>query len=264
MDLAALKQRSRESWDAANYDPLGERLLPAARELVDGCAVSAGQEVLDVAAGNGNFAALAAAEGARVVASDFSSGQVERGRARTERDGVDVEWVVADVEELPFEDASFDCVGSVFGAMFGPRPELVASELFRVVRPGGTVGMANWPNRGFQNEFFSILERYTPSPAEGLPNPRDWGDEEVARERLGGLAGTISIETRSLPWVFASFREMAEFFQSTAPRAAAVPEENREAVMREIGASVERWNSADDGSIRIGAEYTLVVARKRG
>src|SRR3954452_18598878 len=188
MDLAALKQRSREAWDGANYDPLGERLLPAARELVDGCAVSAGQEVLDVAAGNGNFAALAAAEGARVVASDFSSGQVERGRARTERDGVDVEWVVADVEELPFEDASFDCVGSVFGAMFGPRPDVVASELFRVVRPGGTVGMANWLTRGFQSELFEALDRYAPNRPPELPNPRDWGEEEVVRERFDGLA----------------------------------------------------------------------------
>jgi SAM-dependent methyltransferase len=263
VDLAALKDRSRESWDAANYDPLAERLLPAARELIDACAVSAGQEALDVAAGNGNVAALAAAEGARVVASDFSPGQVERGRARTSREELDVEWVVADVEELPFDAESFDCVLSVFGAMFGPRPELVASELFRVVRPGGTVGMANWPNRGFQNDFFSILERYTPSP-EGLPNPRDWGDEEVVRERLGGLAGSISIESRFLRWEFGSFPEMADFFRSTAPRAAAVPEEHREAVVRELGGIVERWNSADDGSVRIDAEYTLVVARKRG
>src|SRR5437867_11289373 len=121
--------------------------MPAARELVDACAVSAGQEVLDVAAGTGNAAALAAAEGARVVASDFAPRQVERGRARTGAEGLDVEWVVADAEDLPFEDASFDCVFSVFGAQFPPRPERVAAELFRVLRPGGTLGMANWVNR---------------------------------------------------------------------------------------------------------------------
>src|SRR5213078_1995645 len=103
------------------------------RALVDACAISAGQEVLDVAAGNGNLTVLAGEEGASVVASDFAPAQVELGRARTEAEGLDVEWVVADAEELPFDDASFDAVLSVFGAQFGPRPERVAAELFRVL-----------------------------------------------------------------------------------------------------------------------------------
>ena len=122
-ELGDLKERARTGWDRANYALLAERLMPVASDLVDACAVSAGQDVLDVAAGNGNAAAAAAAEGAHVVASDFSPGQVERGRERTAAEGLDVEWVVADVEELPFDDASFDCVVSVFGAMFGPRPD---------------------------------------------------------------------------------------------------------------------------------------------
>jgi SAM-dependent methyltransferase len=265
VDLAALKQRSREAWDGADYAPLGERLMPAARELVDACAVSAGQEALDVAAGTGNAAAVAAAEGARVVASDFSPGQVERGRARTEADGLDVEWVVADVEELPFEDASFDCVMSVFGAMFGPRPDRVAAELFRVVRPGGTVGMANWPNRGFQSEMFEALDRYAPNRPPELPNPRDWGEEAVVRQRFEGLAGSIAVESRMLPWEFDSFGAMAALFRDHGPRGLEeLPEEELAALVGELQALVERWNSADDGSVRIDAEYTLAVARKRG
>jgi SAM-dependent methyltransferase len=265
LDLAALKERSREAWDGADYGPLGERLMPAARELVDACAVSAGQEALDVAAGTGNAAALAAAEGARVVASDFSPKQVERGRARTEGEGLDVEWVVADVEELRFDDASFDCVMSVFGAMFGPRPERVASELFRVVRPGGTVGMANWGNRGFQSEMFEVLDRYAPNRPPELPNPRDWGEEEVIRERLGGLAGSIEVEPRMLPWEFGSFAEMAALFRDHGPRGLEeLPDDKLGALAGELQAVVERWNSAGDGSVRIEAEYTLVVARKRG
>jgi SAM-dependent methyltransferase len=264
-DLAALKQRSRESWDGADYGPLGERLMPAARELVDACAVSAGQEVLDVAAGTGNAAALAAAEGARVVASDFSPKQVERGRARTEGEGLDVEWTVADVEELPFDDASFDCVLSIFGAMFGPRPERVASELFRVVRPGGTVGMANWPNRGFQSELFGILDRYSPPRPAEVPNPRDWGDEAVARERLDGLAGSVTVEPRMLPWRFESFGAMAALLRDHGPRGLdELPEDKLASLVAELQALVERWNAADDGSVRIDAEYSLVVARKRG
>jgi hypothetical protein len=125
------------------------------------------------------------------------------------------------------------------------------------------VGMANWPKRGFQCEFFEVLERYTPTP-EGFPNPREWGEEDVVRKRFDGLAGSISTESRFLRWEFGSFAEMAQFFRSTAPRAAAVPEEHQEAVVSELGGIVDRWNSADDGSVRIDAEYTLVVARKRG
>src|SRR5215212_3686599 len=113
-----------------DYNPIADLLRPAAQALLDGCAISAGQEVLDVAAGTGNLALLAAEEGAAVVASDLTPEMVEKGRARTEAAGVDVEWVVADAEDLPFEDDRFDCAGSVFGAMFAPRPELAAREMF--------------------------------------------------------------------------------------------------------------------------------------
>jgi SAM-dependent methyltransferase len=264
-DLAALKQRAREAWDGADYGPLGERLMPAARELVDACAVSAGQEMLDVAAGTGNAAALAAAEGARAVASDFSPRQVERGRARTEAEGLDVEWVVADAEELPFDDASFDCVASVFGAQFAPRPERVAAELFRVIRPGGTVGMANWPHSGFQHELFEALDKYAPNRPAELPHPRDWGEAEVVNERFEGLASTIAIDRRMLPWRFGSLAEMAQLLRDHGPRGLdELPEDQRAALASDLQAVVERWNSADDGSVRIDAEYTLVVARKRG
>src|ERR687893_3126661 len=134
------------------YGGLSQVLRPAAYALCDACAVSAGQEVLDVAAGDGNFAVACAREGASVVASDLAPGMVEQGRARTEADGYDIEWVVADVEDLPFEDARFDCVGSVFGAMIAPRPRVAAEELFRVVRPGNTVGMTAWTQNGFSAE----------------------------------------------------------------------------------------------------------------
>jgi SAM-dependent methyltransferase len=264
-ELAELKDRSRAAWDGAQYGPLGERLMPAARELVDACAVSAGQEVLDIAAGTGNAAALAAAEGARVVASDFSPEQVERGRRRTGADGLDVEWVVADAEELPFEDESFDCVLSVFGAMFAPRVDRVATELFRVLRPGGTVGMANWHKSGFQSEFFDLLNRYAPNAPDGVPNPREWGEEATVRERFDGLAGSISVEPRTLMWEFGSFAEMGELFARSTPRGLQqLPDDTRAAFLREAQAVVDRHNRASDGTVSIEAPYSLVIARKRG
>jgi ubiquinone/menaquinone biosynthesis C-methylase UbiE len=264
-DLGELKQRSRAAWDGADYAPLGERLMPAARELVEACAVSAGQEVLDVAAGTGNVAALAAAEGARAVASDFAPQQVERGKKRTSAEGLDVEWVVADAEELPFDDASFDAVLSVFGAQFPPRPDRVAAELFRVVRPGGTVGMANWGQCGFQADFFDLLDRYAPNRPEGVPHPRDWGEEDVVRERFADLAGTVTVEQRALPWQFGSFPEMGQLFRDHGPRGLEeMPEDKLGELVGEMQKVVERHNRATDGSIDIAADYTLVVARKRG
>src|SRR5262245_16538035 len=132
VDLAQIKQRHAWIWGQGDYSLLSELLRPAARALCDACAVSAGQEVLDVAAGDGNFALVCAAQGAKVVASDLSPGMIERGRARSEAEGFEVQWVEADAEDLPFEDDRFDCVGSVFGAVIAPRPEVVARELVRV------------------------------------------------------------------------------------------------------------------------------------
>jgi ubiquinone/menaquinone biosynthesis C-methylase UbiE len=163
---------------------------------VDACAISAGQEVLDVAAGSGNLAVLAAREGAAVVASDLTPAMLELGRMRTEGERLGVEWVEADAEALPFEDERFDCAASVFGAMFAPRPEVAARELVRVVRPGGTIGMANWTPAGFSGQWFQVAAGYGPPFPEDLPTPIEWGREEIVREPFEGLAVSIRIEPR--------------------------------------------------------------------
>ena len=267
-EIAALKERAREGWALGDYPRLAERLLPAARAVVEACAIAAGQEVLDVAAGNGNAAILAAREGARVVASDLTPAMLELGRERARDEGLEIEWVEADAESLPFGDERFDCVTSIFGAQFAPRPERVAAELCRVVRPGGTVGMANWGPHGFQGGFFGIMRRYGPPDPEGVPPASQWGEEEVVRERFEGLVASVSVERRSLPWRFDSLAAMFEFFQTTAPRQAqlarSLSDERRQELMAEIADLVQRHNRVDDGSVAIDAEYALVVARRRG
>src|SRR3954463_12637066 len=201
-------------WGLGDYAELSEALRPAAEALADACAVSAGQEVLDVAAGDGNFALACAREGARVVASDISPGMVERGRARSQSEGYDVEWVEADVEDLPFEDGRFDCVGSVFGAMIAPRPRLVAEELFRVVRPGGTVGMTAWTSNGFSADLFRLGRSYAP-PSDS-PLPDEGSVEANVRERFDGLAARFDLEVRRLPWRFDSPEEMVSALGTSA------------------------------------------------
>jgi SAM-dependent methyltransferase len=219
--------------------------------------------VLDVAAGDGNAAVEAVRAGAQAVASDFAPLQVEQGRARTESEGVDVEWVEADAEDLPFAEAEFDAVTSVFGAMFAPRPERVAAELFRVVRPGGTVAMANWRPEGFQARFFETLDRYRGPAPEGVPSPSQWGVEETVRERFGPYAADITIAPAAVPWRFESVEAMARFFQESSPRPSSVPEERRADLLAELRALVDEFNRGEDGAVAIDAAYSLVVARKR-
>ncbi len=131
------------------------------------------------------------------MATDISPGQVERGRARSEEEGYDIEWQVADAEDLPFDDERFDCAGSVFGMMIAPRPEVAARELFRVVRPGNTVGITAWTPDSFAVEMFKIGRSYSPLPA-GIPTSDEWGREDTVRERFDGLAGTLEMERHTL------------------------------------------------------------------
>lgn len=266
-DFAQAKERERAIWSTGNYPEIARLLEPAARAIVDACAVSAGQEVLDVAAGSGNVAVACAGEGASVVASDLTPAMLELGRARSSAEGVEVEWVEADVEELPFEDASFDCVTSAFGAMFAPCPEVAARELFRVVRPGGTVGMANWTPQGFPGRMFAIRRSYPPE-VEG-PAPADlWGEENVVTERFEGLAGRVELDRRTLPWEFDSLDDMRAWFEQNAGTSVmarrAMPPDAYESMMKETMDLAQEVNAATDGRVRIDTEYLLVVARRRG
>jgi len=265
-DYAALKERTRKLWSLGDYSPIEKLTLPASKALLDAAAVSAGQEVLDVGAGTGNFALLAAAEGASVVASDLTPKLMERGRERAAAERCDIEWVEADAEELPFEDDRFDCTASVFAAMFAPRPERVATELFRVTRPGNTVGMANWVPDGFSGRMFEMFNEFAPRP-EGVPAPVEWGQEDVVRERFDGLAGTLEMERRIAPFEFDSVDAMVNELESNSPQAAmkqALGPEIYDEAMRRFRELIAEFNPADDGSVRIESEYLLVVARKRG
>ena len=267
MDVSGLKQRHAWVWSQGDYSVLSELLRPAAVALCEACAVSAGQEVLDVAAGDGNFALVCAGEGAKVVASDLSPAMVERGRARSQAEGFEIEWLEADAEELPFEDGRFDCVGSVFGAMIAPRPKLVAQELFRVTRPGGTVGMTAWVPGSFTAELIALGRKYAP-PGPDVPRSEEWGVEETARGRFGDLGGSIDCQRRELLQEADSTDALTERFAQTAPTMVAAKQvlspDQYDALLTDLRELGGRFNEAEDGSVRIRSEYLLTVARKRG
>jgi ubiquinone/menaquinone biosynthesis C-methylase UbiE len=267
VDVEAIKQRQAYIWAQGDYGMLSRQLAPAAEALADACAVSAGQEVLDVGAGDGNFALACAREGASVVACDISPGMVERGRARSAHEGYEVEWLEADAEALPFDDARFDCVGSSFGAFIAPRPEVVARELFRVVRPGGTVGLTAWVPDGVMSEMFGIGRRFAPPDPDQPPSER-WGDEATARERLEPFASRVEYERRRMVWEADSPRAFLEEFIASAPTMAAarqaLPPERFDELRSLMGGLMERHNESGDGSLRVEAEYAVIVARRPG
>jgi SAM-dependent methyltransferase len=267
VDVDAIKQRQALVWGMGDYSVLSHRLADAARVLCDSCAVSAGQEVLDVGAGDGNFALGCAREGAAVVACDISPGMVERGRARTEAEGYEIEWLEADTEALPFEDGRFDCVGSVFGAFLAPRPDIAARELFRVVRPGGVVGLTSWTPDGVMAEQFAIGRSFAP-PDPDAPRSELWGDEATARERLGPHAAHVDFERHVIRWSGESPESFAEEFIASAPTTAAarraLPPERFEELRARLHEFMVSRNVATDGSLLIEAEYVVIVARRRG
>lgn len=265
-DYAALKDEARAAWETASDDPIGRRLAPVADALIDAAGVTPGQGLLDIAAGDGNLALAAVGAGARVTALDLSPRLVERGRERTERAGVKVEWVVGDAEALPFANDSFDCVASSFGAMYALRPQRAGAELVRVARPGAVVAMANWASSGFMSRVLGIAETLHPRP-KGVPRPARWGRFESLYLYLAGLSegfemtpGSIALEFESADSAWSAF--------STPPGPLAVGVTRAEAAARErakedflavVEAHASRSSSAP---VAIAAEYVLVVGRK--
>jgi SAM-dependent methyltransferase len=265
-EFQEIKERQAWVWGLGEYDVVGSSFVPAARALCDACAVSAGQEVLDVGAGTGNFTVACAGEGASVVASDLSPGMVERGRARTEAEGFDVEWVEADVEALPFEDGRFDCVGSTFGAFIAPRPDVAAAEMFRVVRPGGTVGMTAWTPEGWFGTYQALARRFAPL-AEGAAPPEQWGVEDTAQARLEGLASHVDLERGKVVITADSPDGFAAMFEQSPPFVAArenLPSDKFDELVQGTAELARDWNVSDDGAVRVESEYLMIVARKRG
>lgn len=256
----------RWMWSLGDYPLLAEVLEPHAEALAEACSLSPGATVLDVAAGNGNFALAAAHRGAVVTASDLTPHMVELGRARSAAAGTPIEWTEGDAEQLPFAAATFDVVGSVFGAMFAPRPEVVAAELFRVVKPGGLVAMANYSPGGFLGRASEMMASFSARPGLELPSPFLWGDEDGARKRFAGLATSVEVIHRRLAFESGSVDRFLKFWEATnGPHnamKAMLPPEGYEKVVTAWVALVNDLNESSDAGVKVSSPYILVLARK--
>jgi ubiquinone/menaquinone biosynthesis C-methylase UbiE len=190
---------------------------------------------------------------------------VELGRARTAAEGLEIEWTEADAEDLPFEAGRFDCVTSVFGAMIAPRQETVASELFRVVKSGGTVGMANWTQESFMKKMGDVGSKYSPPRPPGVPGAFRWGEDDIVRSLFEGLASSIELDLRSLTWEYESWDEMrrvGESFVGTVMAKQMLPTEAFEQMTQDFEALFREHDRGTGGLIVIDNEYLRVVARK--
>ncbi|KUH85377.1 hypothetical protein AU186_01140 [Mycobacterium sp. GA-1999] len=267
----ALKAKHRALWASGDYPAVAADLIPSlGAELVRACGVRAGDRVLDVAAGSGNAAIPAAKLGAVVTASDLTPELFDAGRRIAAEHGVDVEWVEADAEALPFADDSFDIVMSCVGAMFAPHHQDTADEMLRVVRPGGTIGMINWTPQGFIGNLFATMKPYAPPPPPGAGPPPLWGDEDHVRALLGDRVAeatmrkqTVRLEHCATP---AEFREYWK--RNYGPTIAAYKfnaddPERIEALDADFLAFLQKWNTGDDSRALWEAEYLVVTAVKR-
>lgn len=182
-EVDALKRKLKAIWMAGDFGLIAKSYENGAADFVHRLQLTPGNTVLDVACGTGNLSIPAAKSGAKVTGVDIATNLIEQACTRAEAENVTATFDVGDAEQLPYGDSSFDTVMTMYGAMFAPRPELVAAELLRVCRSSGTIAMANWTSTGFVGQMFKIISSYVPPP--NMPSPIQWGDEETVRERLG-------------------------------------------------------------------------------
>jgi ubiquinone/menaquinone biosynthesis C-methylase UbiE len=263
-----LKAATRAFWALGDYHRFAlETVWGVGPVLVEACAISRGQRVLDVAAGTGNTAIRAAEAGAEVVASDLTPENFEAGRREARAREVELDWVEADAEALPFADGEFDVVTSSFGAIFAPDHQAVADELVRVCRPGGTIGMVNF-TPGI-DDFFAVFAPYGPPPPPGAP-PGLWGSEEHVRELFGDRVESLELTRRHYVERAANPRAYCELFKHTFGPVVAIyasladQPERTAALDRDLLRFVTRMNQGPpEGPAEYPYEYLLVVARKR-
>ena len=265
-DFAAIKQRQQATWASGDYAVVGTMLQIVGEQLAEAVDLLAGERVLDVAAGNGNATLAAARRFADVASTDYVPTLLDKGAARAQAEGLrNVQFQVADVEALPYGDASFDLVLSTFGVMFAPNHAKSAQEMLRVVRPGGRIGLANWTPDSFIGRLFKTIGKHVPPPA-GVPSPALWGSETHLRT-LFGNAVELRCEKKHFHFRFRSpahwVQVFREFYGPTHKAFGALPSEGQQALERDILALIAEFNRAAPHSMVVPSEYLEVVATKR-
>lgn len=262
LDLAALKTRQQAAWTSGDYAIVGTTLQIVGEELCEALDLRAGQSVLDVAAGNGNVSLAAARRWCNVVSTDYVPALLERGRERAKADRLPIEFHEADAEALPFANDSFDVVVSTFGVMFTPDHARAASEMVRVCRRGGKIGLANWTPEGFIGQLFKTIGKHMPPPA-GAKSPALWGTRAHLAALFEPHATSIKSAQRNFTFRYRSAEHWLDVFRTyygpVLKTFSALEPAKQHALQDDLLALVATFNRADDGTMVVPGEYLEVV-----
>ena len=266
VDLGAVKARQQAAWSIGNYAVVGTTLQIVGENLCEALDLRPGARVLDVAAGNGNATLAAARRWCEVTSTDYVPSLLDAGRMRAQAEGHSIRFQEADAENLPFPDASFDIVMSTFGVMFTPDQEKAASELARVCKPGGKIGLANWTPESFIGQLFKLIGKYVP-PAPGVKSPALWGTQARLEDLFGDTAGEIHATRREFVFRYRSPAHWIEVFRTyygpMNKTFAMLDAEKQAAFTRDLLALMEEGNRAGDGTLALPSEYLEIVIEKR-
>ncbi|MEM7443535.1 MAG: class I SAM-dependent methyltransferase [Pseudomonadota bacterium] len=261
-DYTAIKTKQNAAWASGDYAKIGVTLQIVGEQLAEGMDLAPDTKVLDVAAGNGNATLAFARRWCQVTSTDYVDSLLAAGRERSRAEGLNVRYQIADAEDLPFEDASFDAVVSTFGAMFAPDQDQVAAELLRVCRPGGSIGMANWTPDGFIGQMFKTLGKHIAPPA-GVASPARWGDQEWLEDSFAGKASAVTATKRDFMFRYRTPDHFVQFFRTyygpIHKAFLALDEDGQRALERDLHATVAAFNTATDGTMRVPSTYAEVV-----
>jgi ubiquinone/menaquinone biosynthesis C-methylase UbiE len=265
-DLRAVTQVQQQVWSTGDFTKIGNRAQIVGERICEAVDLIPGERVLDVACGSGNAALAAARRFGVSVGVDYVPELLANGRERAAAEGLDVEFVEGDAQELPFEDASFDVVLSTFGAMFAPDQEKTAAELLRVTKPGGRIGMANWTPEGLiGGGLFAVIAKHAPPPP-GIRPASQWGTEERARELFGDGTSELRFEPQSVNFRFRSAEHWLDYFRTYfGPIIMAfsrVGEDGADALENDLLEEMRSHNLAGDRALVVPAAYLHVIATR--
>lgn len=262
-DYRSITHAQRRTWASGDFHEIARHNVVMAERLCPAVALRAGERVLDVACGTGTAALVAARHYCEVAGIDFVPELIERARLRADAEGYGIDWRVGDAQDLPFEDDAFDVVLSVYGVQFAPDQHRAASELLRVCRPGGRIGLASPMPQGWSGDLFSLHGRYAPPPP-GASSPLGWGTEEGVRELLGGGVAEVTSQPRPALQYYRSVEHAVEVFASwfgpTLTALERVGPEQRADLLADLAAVFDRYNRATDATAVVENTYLETVA----
>jgi SAM-dependent methyltransferase len=267
-DQDAFRERARATWAEGDWDGFSRHIAPVGEAVLERSALAAGMDLLDVGTGSGGTIAIpAAVRGANVVGADITPELLEHGRRHATAAGVEIEWVEADAQALPFGDASFDRVISTFGAMFAPDHRRAAAELVRVCRPGGRILMTTWVNGGFAGELFKLTGSFMPPPPAGAQTPPLWGVAEHVTDTFAAVGAEPAISRETVVFAFPSAADAVrayadDFGPFVMLRRALEPEGRWDEFITAFAGIVERFDEGGPEGARVHSDYLLIdVAR---